>query len=141
MSYANTKCRVLGKSPSELANGRTLKDFFPREVSSLLPIPENLMTGEVKDILQEKIQKAGGARWSEHTRVLPPLELGTWVQLQNLRGIYPLKSDNSGIIVGRHNKNSYAVKVNGSENVTVSFFEKDSNSSTNSHTCCYAWGS
>ena len=105
LSYANTKCRVLGKSPAELAFGRTLKDFFPRQVSSLLPIPENLMTGQVKDILQEKIRKAGGAKWSEHTRVLPPLELGQWVQLQNLKGRYPLKSDNSGIIVGKHNEN------------------------------------
>ena len=45
-------------------------------MSSLLPIPENLMTGQVKDMLQEKIRKAGGEKWSEHTRVLPPLELG-----------------------------------------------------------------
>ena len=29
LSYANTKCRILGKSPSEMANGRTIKDFFP----------------------------------------------------------------------------------------------------------------
>ena len=36
-----------------------------------------------------------------------------------MKGRYPLKSDNSGIIVGKHNENSYAVKVNGSENVTV----------------------
>ena len=99
--------------------GRTLKDFFPRHVPSLLPIPENWMTGQVKDMLQEKIRKAGGDKWSEHTRVLPPLELGQWVQLQNLKGRYPLKSDNSGIIVGKHNENSYAVKVNGSGNVTV----------------------
>ena len=102
-----------------MANGRTLKDFFPREVSSLLPIPENLMTGEVKDILQKKIRETGGAKWSKHTRKLPPLEIGSWVQLQNLRGRYPLKSDTSGIVIGKHNENSYAVKVNGSENVTV----------------------
>ena len=55
----------------------------------------------------------------EHTRKLPPLEIGSWVQLHNLRGRYPLKSDNSGIVIGKHNENSYAVKVNGSENVTV----------------------
>ena len=83
LCYANTKCRVLKKSPAELAFGRTLKDFFPRHVSSLLPIPENLVSGPVKDDLQEKIREAGGQQWSEHTKVLPPLIVGQWVQLQN----------------------------------------------------------
>ena len=73
LCYANTKCCVLKKSPAELAFGRRLKDFFPRHVSSLLPIPENLLSGPVKDNLQEKIREAGGQRWSEHTKVLPPL--------------------------------------------------------------------
>ena len=67
----NTKCRALNKSPAELAYGRCLKDFFPRSVNSLLPIPANLMTGELKDKLQEKIRSEGGQRWSEHTRILP----------------------------------------------------------------------
>ena len=107
------------ESPSEIANGRTLKDFFPREVSSLLPIPENLMSGDVKDNLQKEIRQTGGQRWSEHTKKLPPLEIGAWVQLQNLRGRHPLKSDSSGVVIGRRNENSYAIKVNGSEIVTV----------------------
>ena len=119
LSYHNTKCRVLGKSPSEIANGRVLKDFLPRDISSLLPVPENLMSGDVKDKLQEGIRQAGGQKWSEHTKKLPPLEMGAWVQLQNLRGRHPLKSDSSGVVIGRHNENSYAIKVNGSEVVTV----------------------
>jgi hypothetical protein len=54
LCYANTKCRVLKKSPAELAFGRCLKDFFPRQVSILLPIPANLLSGEAKDKQQEK---------------------------------------------------------------------------------------
>ena len=119
LCYANTKCRILKKSPAELAFGRCLKDFFPRQVSSLLPIPENLLSGPVKDVLQEKIREAGGLRGSEHTKVLPPLDIGQWVQLQNLKGSHLLKSDYSGEIVGRHNVNSYAVKVNRTGQVTV----------------------
>ena len=45
-------------------------------MDSLLPIPENLMTGEVKDKMQGKIRENGGKRWSEHTRVLPDLKEG-----------------------------------------------------------------
>ena len=46
LCHANTKCIVLTKSPAELAYGRCLKNFFPRKVNSLLPIPDNLMSGE-----------------------------------------------------------------------------------------------
>ena len=119
LCHANTKCRVLNKSPAELAYGRCLKDFFPRSVKSLLPIPANLLSGEVKDKLQEKIRSEGGQRWSEHTRVLPELKIGDFVQIQNLKGRNPLKSDYNGEIVGRHNVNSYAVKVNGTGKTTV----------------------
>ena len=45
---ANTRCQILNKSPAEIAYGRCLKDFFPCQVSSLLPIPENLLSGEEK---------------------------------------------------------------------------------------------
>ena len=119
LCYANTKCRVLNKSPAELAYGRCLKDFFPRQVSSLLPIPANLLSGVAKDKLQEKIRADGDRRWSEHTKVLPDLKVGEFVQLQNLKGMHPLKSDYNGEVVGRHNVNSYAVKVNGTNRVTV----------------------
>ena len=95
------------------------KDFFPRQVSSLLPIPENLLSGEAKDKLQEKIRAEGDKIWSEHTRVLPELKIGQFVQFQNLKGRHTLKSDYNGEIVGRHNINSYAVKVNGTGKINV----------------------
>ena len=119
LCYANTKCRVLKKLPAELSLGRCLMNFFPRQVSSLVPFPANLMSGTEKDRLQEKIKLDAGQRWSEHTKVLQPLNVGEWVQLQNLKGSHPLNSDYSGEIVGRHNINSYAVKVNGTGKVTV----------------------
>ena len=55
LCHANTKCRVLNKFQAEMAYGRCSKDFFPRQVSSLMPIPANLLSGEVKDKLQEKL--------------------------------------------------------------------------------------
>ena len=69
--------------------------------------------------LQENIREEGGRRWSEHTKTLPELKIGQWVQLQNLKGNHPLKSDYSGQIVGRHNLNSYAVKVNNTGRITM----------------------
>ena len=71
LCHANTKYRILNKLPAELAYGRCLKDFFSRSVSSLVPIPANLMSGEVKDKLQEKNRSEGDRRWSKHTPILP----------------------------------------------------------------------
>ena len=65
--------------------------------------------------LENMVQK----NWSEHTQVLPELKEGDFVQLQNLRGRNPLKSDYNGIVVGKRNLNSYAVKINGTGRVTV----------------------
>ena len=50
---------------------------------------------------------------------MPELKEGDFVQLQNLRGRNPLKSDYNGIVVGKRNLNSYAVKINGTGRVTV----------------------
>ena len=74
--------------------------------SKEIPLPVNLLSGEVKDKLQEKIRAEGDRRWSEHTRVLPELSIGDFVQIQNLKGRNPLKSDYNGEIVGKHNVNS-----------------------------------
>ena len=111
LSHANTPCKVLKKSPAQLAFGRCLKDFFPRNVESLLPIPENWMSGEVKNRIQGKIRVDSAKRWSEHTRALPELQKGDTVQILNFRGRHPLKSDYNGIVVGKNNVNSYSVKI------------------------------
>ena len=73
------------------------------------------MSGEVKDELQGKIREDGGKRWSEHTY----LKEGDSVQLQNLKGRHPLRSDYNGTIVGKNNLNSYSMKFNGTDRVTV----------------------
>ena len=119
LNYANTKCRILKKSPAEIALGRTLKDFYPRIPSMLRPRDGNLLSGLEKDKLQCKIRQVAGERWSEHTKQLKPLQLGDFVMLQNLKGPHPLKSDYSGEVVGLKNLHSYAVRVQPSGLVTV----------------------
>ena len=114
LSHANTPCEVLKKSPAQLAYGRCLKDFFPRNVES-----RKLLMGEVKDQLQGKIRAEVGKRWDEHTKSLPELQKGDTVQMQNLHGRHPLKSDHNGVIIAKHNFNSYSVKVSSSGLVTV----------------------
>ena len=44
LAHANTPCKVLGKSPAQLAYGRKLKDFFPRGKNALKPVPGDLLS-------------------------------------------------------------------------------------------------
>ena len=99
LSHANTTCKILKVSPAELAFGRTLRDFFPRNVDALMPIPEKLLTAEAKELRQRTIRADMGRRLDLHTKVLDKLVVGDHVQMQNLRGAHPLKSGRSGVVV------------------------------------------
>ena len=84
-----------------MAYGRTLKDFLPRNVDGLTPIPENLLSADTKEQRQGKNRAEAGKRLDEHTKVLEELDVGDHVQLQNLRGRYPLKSDQAGVVTSK----------------------------------------
>ena len=67
LAHANTPCKVLGKSPAQIAFGRKLKDFFPRSVESLTPVPDNLLSAVVKEHKQMGIRSEAGRRLDLHT--------------------------------------------------------------------------
>ena len=92
----NTLCKTLKLSPAQLAYGRTLKDFFPRNVETLTPFPGNWLSTDAKEKRQSKIRAEGGKRLDELTKALPDLEVNNHVQLQNLRGKHP--SDQTCVI-------------------------------------------
>ena len=69
--------------------------------------------------MQRKIRADAGKRLNEHTKVLPELMVGDHVQVQNLMGQHPLKSDQNGIIVSKNDFNSYTVNISGSGLITV----------------------
>ena len=102
-----------------MAYGRTLKKVFPRNVESLTPIPGNLLYAEIKDKMQSKIRADAGRCLDEHTKVLPELMVGDHVQLQNLRGENPLKSDQNGVVTSKNAFNSYSVRISGSGLITI----------------------
>ena len=114
LAHANTPCKTLGLSPAQLAYGRTLKDCFPRNVETLTPIPENLLSADAKEQRKMKIRVEAGKRLDLHTKVLKELEVGDHVQMLNLRGRHPLKSDQVGVITANNIFSNYSVKVSGS---------------------------
>ncbi len=58
-------------------------------------------------------------RWSEHTKRLPPLQVGDHVRLQNQIGNFPKKWDKTGTIIEVRQFDQYAIKVDGSGRVTL----------------------
>ena len=58
-------------------------------------------------------------RLAEHTKVLPKLEPGNRVSIQNQTGKRPTKWDRSGIIVEVRDFDKYIVKVDGSGRLTL----------------------
>ena len=79
-------------------------------METLTPIPENLLSAEAKEQRQMKIRAETGKRLDLHTKVLEELEVGDHVQLQNLRGRHPLKSDQSGVVTSNNGFSNYSVK-------------------------------
>ena len=119
LAYANTPCKILGKSPAQLAFGRRLKDFLPISLESLMPVPQDLMSSSEKELKQLEIRKKAGERLDLFTKFLPPLEVGDCVQVQNLLGHSPLKLDRAGIIVSSNGNSSYNVKMIGSRTISM----------------------
>ena len=64
------------------------------------------------------IRLEAGRRIDFHTKALKELEVGDYVQLQNLRGKYPVKSDQSGVVISKNWFSNYSVKLSGAGLVT-----------------------
>ena len=55
LAYANTPCKILGKSPAPMAYGRRLTDFLHRSEKSLRQVPKDLMYADEKELIQLEI--------------------------------------------------------------------------------------
>ena len=58
-------------------------------------------------------------QWNEHTRRLPPLQVGDHVYLQNLVGNHPRRWERTGTVVEVRQYHQYVVRVDGTGRVTI----------------------
>ena len=84
-----------------------------------MPVPADLMSSSEKELKQLEIRKKAGERLDLFTKSIPPLKVVDCVQVQNLVGHNPLKSDRAGIIVCSNGNSSYNVKIIGSRKITM----------------------
>ncbi len=53
-------------------------------------------------------------KWTEHTKSLPPLQVGNHERIQNQTGSHPLKWDRTGVVIEVRQFPQYLIKIDGS---------------------------
>ena len=119
LQYRNTPDRDTGLSPAMCVFGRSIRDFIPVHPGKYLPHPtwrETLVARE--EALRNRHQKTC-EKLTEHTRCLPPLQVGDHVRVQNQSGPNPTKWDRTGVVVEVRQFDQYVVRTDGSGRVTL----------------------
>ena len=119
LQYRNTPDPATKLSPAMSIFGRPIKDFIPILPGRYQPHPTWVDTLNVReDALRNRHQRAL-ERWSEHTKLLPPLSVGDHVRLQNQSGPHPTKWDRTGKVIEVRQFDQFAVRIDGSGRITL----------------------
>lgn len=119
LQYRNTPDRDTKFSPAMSVFGRPIRDFIPIPPGRYQP--HETWRGTLasrEDALRNRHMK-DAERWSEHTRRLPPLQVGDRVRLQNQIGPEPRKWDKTGLVVEVRQHDQYVIRMDGSGRVTL----------------------
>ena len=116
LQYRNTPVRGIEDSPSEIIFGRRLRDGLPTPTSSR---PEWKRLRILREMSAARLHARVIDRYDEHTKELPPLNIGDVVLIQNQTGSCPRRWDLTGVVVGKLSHRQYRLKVHGSGRVTL----------------------
>ena len=112
-------------SPAEIIFGRKLRDSLPR-----LNKRENIFFNQEfratwrdawkqKELALRARYQGCQKRLEEHSKALPPLDVGDRVAIQNQHGRHPNKWERSGTIMEVRDFDKYVTKVDGSGRLTL----------------------
>ena len=119
LNYRNKPLRDIGRSPAQIVTGRQLRDHLPSNPNSYRPSKEWLVTKEQREVALAKRYARQEEVWSEHTRELPKLPLGSFVSVQNQKGNKPKRWDRSGLVVEVLPHQQYRVRMDGSGDISL----------------------
>ena len=119
LNYRNTPCRDTKLSPAEIIYGRPIKDHLPRLPVHYRPRKEWTLTRERRELALAQRYARQEKLLNEHTKVLPSLNNGDCVSIQNQSGPRAKKWDRTGMIVETLPHQQYRVRVHGSGRITL----------------------
>ena len=119
LQYRNTPDPTTKMSPAMCVFGRPVRDLIP-----ILPGKYHPHTTWRESLhLREEALRHRHMRhqetWSEHTKTLPPLQVGDRVRIQNQTGPHPNKWDRTGIVIEVRQFHQYLIRIDGSGRQTL----------------------
>ena len=119
LTYKNTPDRDTRMSPAEYVFGRKMNDMLPTGSTWTDSFGDDWKrTMAARELAVASRHERCHDKLSEHTKELPPLDVGDHVAVQNQHGNSPLKWDRRGVIVSVEPYDKYAVKILGSGRLT-----------------------
>ncbi len=116
LQYRNTPDPATRMSPAMCVFGRPVKDLLPGKFDLHTMWKQNL---DIRERALSHKHALADRRWTEHTKSLPPMAVGTHVHIQNQTGPRPNKWDKTGVVVEVLDFHQYAVRVDGSGRQTI----------------------
>ena len=119
LTFKNTPDRDTRMSPAEYVFGWPVNDMLPTGSNWTDSFGDDWKrTMAARELAVAGRHERCHERLSEHTKVLPPLQVGDHVTIQNQHGNQPLKWDKRSVVVSCEGFNKYGVKVLGSGRLT-----------------------
>ena len=119
LQYRNTPDPETKVSPALAVFGKPVKNFIPVLPGRYEPHPTWKDTLDRREEALRARHMKAQERWTEHTKLLPPLKVGDLVRIQNQIGHHPTKWDKTGVVIEVHQFDQYIVRVDGSGRVTL----------------------
>ena len=119
LQYRNTPDPITKISPAMCLFGRPVKDLIPILPGKYSP---HTTWKESLDLREEALRHRHiqqQEKWSEHTKPLPPLQVGDRVRIQNQTGLHPNKWDRTGTVIEVRQFHQYLIRVDGSGRQTL----------------------
>ena len=97
LAYRNTPDPSTGVSPAMMLFGRQIRDMIQATIGHYVP---HYTWTELLDHREKALREMlGRERWDEHSRRLPPLQVGDSVFVQNQVENNPRRFDKTGVVV------------------------------------------
>ena len=125
LTQRNTPDPASKLSPSQILFGRPLRDTLPYIEKNRTSFTNPQVHNQWRDLWQSK-EEAMRRQYdktlislNEHSRLLPSLQIGDHVFIQNQTGSSPLKWDRIGVVMEVKSNDQYIIQVSGTGRLTL----------------------